>query len=99
MTGITPKAYALFQSTPPARGATVATDSMALFGIVSIHAPRKGSDLQQQWPVWVAQLFQSTPPARGATIIQRRLHCVIAVSIHAPRKGSDFSGRRQRHVA
>ena len=35
--------------------------------IISIHAPRKGSDLSDVRSFLIRALFQSTPPARGAT--------------------------------
>ena len=55
-----------FQSTPPARGATVILCVSSKLADVSIHAPRKGSDLDSATVFSYAE-FQSTPPARGAT--------------------------------
>ncbi len=58
-----------FQSTPPARGATLVPFAFRKFYVISIHAPREGGDCIL-WPlclpVWE---FQSTPPARGATLV------------------------------
>ena len=34
----------VFQSTPPARGATILFRQLACFNIISIHAPREGGD-------------------------------------------------------
>ena len=60
-----------FQSTPPARGATVPSDLSYLADfLVSIHAPREGSDHTVSLEPWYgSNLFQSTPPARGATLM------------------------------
>ena len=44
--GKTQGADQLFQSTPPARGATLAAFLGRLFGRISIHAPREGGDLE-----------------------------------------------------
>jgi len=40
----------IFQSTLPVGGATLAADDVALVGIISIHAPRGGSDFPQGRP-------------------------------------------------
>ena len=55
-----------FQSTLPVRGATAYCYVSGAEAVISIHAPRKGSDLEsavRQSPL----LFQSTLPVRGAT--------------------------------
>ena len=58
----------LFQSTPPARGATRETfAAYAELCIISIHAPREGGDLLSRIFQGSSYRFQSTPPARGAT--------------------------------
>ena len=57
-----------FQSTHPARGATIAARNFANAIMISIHAPREGCD-----PFMLSGYteedygFQSTHPARGAT--------------------------------
>ena len=61
--------------------------------LISIHAPRTGSDTTAQHPDSPARGFQSTLPARGATICARR----------RARKSSNFNprsphGERQRKV-
>ena len=57
----------LFQSTPPARGATTMNEWQQQIAEISIHAPREGGD-QMAWAKAKAdRVFQSTPPARGAT--------------------------------
>jgi len=57
--------------------------------IISIHAPRTGSDDTVLIDNPKQRLFQSTPPARGATVPDKRGSAAKAISIHAPRTGSD----------
>ena len=57
--------------------------------MISIHAPRTGSDEYYQGAVSVRAIFQSTLPARGATRSPHRLGNRHRISIHAPRTGSD----------
>ena len=58
-----------FQSTPPARGATLGCDySTENPFCISIHAPREGGDCSTMFPKLDEATFQSTPPARGATL-------------------------------
>ena len=57
--------------------------------MISIHAPRTGSDSRGCPLVAGSQGFQSTLPARGATIRVAALSPFIGISIHAPRTGSD----------
>ena len=59
----------VFQSTPPARGATEITDAGFLTDDISIHAPREGGDSIFVEGGKASRLFQSTPPARGATVL------------------------------
>ena len=56
-----------FQSTHPARGATVQLDPLNAAVQISIHAPREGCDALLS--IWTRpnRRFQSTHPARGAT--------------------------------
>ena len=56
-----------FQSTLPARGATLVSDVIRLSITISIHAPRTGSDRVLQSRFADHASFQSTLPARGAT--------------------------------
>ena len=57
----------LFQSTPPARGATKINNGVGAGLVISIHAPREGGDTISMAGAYMYNLFQSTPPARGAT--------------------------------
>ena len=59
--------YWIFQSTPPARGATAPADDFCEIEDISIHAPREGGDPGNRQISSVRVRFQSTPPARGAT--------------------------------
>ena len=56
-----------FQSTLPARGATPPACASKLSTMISIHAPRTGSDPCGRLPPPCVCQFQSTLPARGAT--------------------------------
>ena len=58
----------IFQSTLPAWGATRLFNQLYCQPLISIHAPRMGSDLQQTTQKWKGKRFQSTLPAWGATM-------------------------------
>ena len=79
-----------FQSTHPARGATI--------GIPAGHNPLlyfnprtpRGVRPTSAWPLTGPSIFQSTHPARGATLpLFPRDRIARAISIHAPREGCD----------
>ena len=57
----------VFQSTLPARGATIARELVRELLKISIHAPRTGSDPRAGDERGSGKAFQSTLPARGAT--------------------------------
>ena len=71
------------------RGATGGASSSMTANIISIHAPREGSDVRLQSFCPFFSGFQSRLPVRGATPLV--VHRVPAhrISIHAPRAGSD----------
>ena len=56
-----------FQSTLPVRGATAKKYARGQQHIISIHAPRAGSDSKAAGVIAVPGIFQSTLPVRGAT--------------------------------
>ena len=56
-----------FQSTLPARGATYQLNGGKYVRLISIHAPREGSDGMTDEDDQRFLEFQSTLPARGAT--------------------------------
>ena len=57
--------------------------------IISIHAPREGSDVVQNYGQAIMTAFLSTLPARGATGRHKSPRKEGYISIHAPREGSD----------
>ncbi len=57
----------LFQSTPPEWGATATRGDLIGCIVVSIHAPRVGSDFLLFLLFLAYSQFQSTPPEWGAT--------------------------------
>jgi len=61
-----------FQSTLPVRGATYIVEDAKSMDIVSIHAPREGSDGVNPDTKITALMFQSTLPVRGATTYRWR---------------------------
>ena len=79
-----------FQSTHPARGATVETVlKFKVFEFQSTH-PARGATCSAVHPYCLSLLrFQSTHPARGATMEPTRLMVRASISIHAPREGCD----------
>ncbi len=79
----------VFQSTLPAKGAIGYPGDTKKFSLISIHAPRKGSDLPPSNTVVSDPVFQSTLPAKGAMVYINGYKQFAGISIHAPRKGSD----------
>ena len=63
-----------FQSTLPVRGATVLGIGHHAIRLISIHAPREGSDWYFRPRSSTATLFQSTLPVRGATYYRYLTH-------------------------
>ena len=61
--------------------------------LISIHAPRTGSDCKSRSKRLSKRTFQSTLPARGATATPHIRFRRRNISIHAPRTGSDQSPR------
>jgi len=59
--------------------------------IISIHAPREGSDEGGGGHVRISRVFQSTLPVRGATQAGYYGILYTYISIHAPREGSDHN--------
>ena len=64
--------------------------------IISIHAPRGGSDVFCCSMYLMQALFQSTLPVGGATGFTIAQQLVAKISIHAPRGGSDVKIYQQR---
>ena len=84
----------IFQSTPPARGATC-QHLLLLFQSFSFNPhPPRGGRLHLRDIVNARLRFQSTPPARGATIaVICDINAFQNVSIHTPREGGDAPNR------
>ena len=77
-----------FQSTHPARGATMSTRAFnARLKFQSTHPARGATRVANL--NGVSHKFQSTHPARGATGAQARQRGRAGISIHAPREGCD----------
>ena len=78
-----------FQSTLPARGATLRADG-SKSGYTHFNPRSPHGERQVILIVWAcASLFQSTLPARGATPELAMVRGWLMISIHAPRTGSD----------
>ena len=57
--------------------------------MISIHAPRMGSDRRNSDNSYTNTIFQSTLPGWGATKESHQYSPLCEISIHAPRMGSD----------
>ena len=57
--------YFTFQSTPPARGATLITRQEQTVLIISIHAPREGGDAGRRHILGLSDHFNPRPPRGG----------------------------------
>ena len=57
--------------------------------VISIHAPRMGSDRVNWYDDYHDVVFQSTLPGWGATVANHIENLCVIISIHAPRMGSD----------
>ena len=67
------------------------------YTIISIHAPREGSDVTVAVDATPNCIFLSTLPARGATPCRcNKVVGQVGISIHAPREGSDRRSTRKR---
>ena len=84
----TPDSINIFQSTPPARGATADRGVASVWIPFQSTPPARGATMCLRLPI-KTQRFQSTPPARGATAVAVGLPLTVAISIHAPREGGD----------
>ena len=82
--------HQIFQSTPPARGATAAAQRQKGNYHISIHDPREGGDLFRRYAHADQRISIHAPRegGDGAAAGDHRCHCI---SIHAPREGGDFA--------
>ena len=80
---------AVFQSTLPARGATFDLTFTVKAWVISIHAPRTGSDLAADADVRHFAHISIHAPRTGSDGIGQVAFAYCSISIHAPRTGSD----------
>ena len=83
----------LFQSTRPARGATLGNSPKNLDRRVSIHAPRTGRDASWLTSLVCLLRFNPRAPHGARRDGLARLQRTCRVSIHAPRTGRDMRMR------
>ena len=79
----------LFQSTLPARGATVRRQPLRRVLRISIHAPRTGSDDNEDLRTPHSKISIHAPRT-GSDGKKMSINDVDVISIHAPRTGSDW---------
>ena len=79
-----------FQSTLPVRGATVNHFLAAFAVLISIHAPRAGSDVDVQMGRAELRQISIHAPRAGSDYAGSDLDKRMTISIHAPRAGSDI---------
>ena len=77
-----------FQSTLPARGATVPRNRRCDERLISIHAPRTGSDATNSVFFELSNISIHAPRT-GSDAMGNRNGQSADISIHAPRTGSD----------
>ena len=77
-----------FQSTLPARGATMKQERASRICLFQSTLPARGATVSSN-SIIKTKTFQSTLPARGATSEKWPFGCGVWISIHAPRTGSD----------
>ena len=85
----TPDSINIFQSTPPARGATKIRFHTIQRDFDFNPRPPRGGRPCITHPFCFKYAFQSTPPARGATTFDIQVDDITGISIHAPREGGD----------
>ena len=78
-----------FQSTPPARGATLVCAVDCRNFRISIHAPREGGDSPGSTGVPSHGYFNPRPPRGGRLCLCGTAIELSCISIHAPREGGD----------
>ena len=91
--------HKIFQSTLPVRGATRDHAALLDVSIISIHAPRAGSDdVANEFSMF--SYISIHAPRAGSDIQLDEVHPLIFISIHAPRAGSDCTSclSSNRHI-
>ena len=99
-TALAAKRRCKFQSTLPARGATLLLPAPLCSQRISIHAPCTGSDSIRKIDYIIHTLFQSTLPARGATnsrsSLRRPQSYFNPRSLHGERQIRAWNARYER---
>ena len=85
-----------FQSTLPAWGATVLFLRAVPVVMISIHAPRMGSDVGRLLDLEQHKLISIHAPRMGSDKAKLLGSLILLISIHAPRMGSDQYSQRWR---
>ena len=88
----------LFQSTPPARGATRQDGRHGSLVDISIHAPREGGDHHASSHWRHRAHFNPRPPRGGRRPWRRFSSARRWISIHAPREGGDGGWRSSKRL-
>ncbi len=84
------RASTTFQSTLPARGATLPVQDEPITATISIHAPRTGSDETMIMRIYAHLTISIHAPRTGSdTRFRSSGVLTLMISIHAPRTGSD----------
>ena len=81
-----------FQSTLPARGATMKQERASRICLFQSTLPARGATVSSN-SIIKTKTFQSTLPARGATMPSAGRWSRRTISIHAPRTGSDICAK------
>ena len=81
--------HILFQSTPPARGATQVGAYAVRANAISIHAPREGGDIIEALTEQIETISIHAPREGGDMLIRSSCPHHGNISIHAPREGGD----------
>ena len=81
----------IFQSTPPARGATSDQNLTSTLAVFQSTPPARGATAGMGGSATTEKEFQSTPPAWGATYTESLRTRYRVISIHAPREGGDVT--------
>ncbi len=79
-----------FNPRPPQGERLIGCVGVVVATNVSIHAPRKGSDLAMHLQATLLLSFQSTPPARGATPAALSVSKVMAFQSTPPARGATY---------
>ena len=89
----------IFQSTLPVWGATVDQKDERIRDLISIHAPRVGSDAYLLPYKNKGVLISIHAPRVGSDVAKSKLEELMNISIHAPRVGSDVNSPTSTVIA